>query len=109
MLACSRSEGPPSALPSASALFHTGKVALSFGWPADAVDYFRQVAEINPSHAPTQAFLSRLAEAGVDVDAWQAGEDVDGDGDDAGSAAVVVEPPPLLELPDGLSDDIKLG
>ena len=56
-------------------------------WPADAVDYFQQVAAINPKHAPTQAFLARLAEAGIDVNAWQRGENVDGDEEGGGDGA----------------------
>ena len=80
------------------ALFHTGKIALSFGWPADAVDYFQQVKQINPSHEPTQAFLARLEEAGIDVQAWQ-----DGDlRDDENSAESPPQAP--LDLPNGLND-----
>ena len=92
------------------ALFHTGKIALAFGWPADAVGYFQQVAEINPSHAPTQAFLARLEEANIDLNAWQRGEDVDGDGGAAGEAASEaeaedeVEPPAVPDLPDEMGD-----
>ena len=81
------------------ALFHTGKIALSFGWPADAVDYFRQVAEINPSHAPTQAFLARLEEAGIDVQAWQDGDlEKNEDGDDD------LPPQAPLDVPDEMGD-----
>ena len=43
------------------------KEVLETLWPSDAVDYFRQVAELNPSHAPTQAFLARLEEANVEA------------------------------------------
>ena len=82
------------------ALFHTGKIALSFGWPSDAVDYFKQVAEINPAHAPTQAFLARLEEAGIDVEDWQAGKDVDGSDDDGEEG----QPPAAPDMPEGMSD-----
>ena len=84
------------------ALFHVGKISLAFGWPADAVEYFRQVAEINPEHAPTQAFIARLDEADIDVDKWQSGdlkEEEDTAGDDA--------PPSTPDLPDGIND-VKL-
>lgn len=77
------------------ALFHTGKIALSFGWPADAVDYFRQVGEINPSHAPTQAFLARLEETDIDVQEWQ-----DGPSEPADEPSDM----PVIDLPDGLGD-----
>ena len=77
------------------ALFHTGKIALSFGWPADAVDYFQQVAEINPSHAPTQAFLAKLEEAAIDVQEWQ-----DANAGAGGDAADDNDEPAPSELPD---------
>ena len=82
------------------ALFHTGKIALSFGWAADAVDYFRQVETINPEFLPAQAFLSKLDEAGVDVDRWQAGEDVDGDD----AADEEQSPPEAPGMPEGMKD-----
>ena len=69
------------------ALFHVGKIALQYGWAEDAIEYFRRVATINPEHAPTQAFLARLEEMGVDAD--EVGE---------------VAPPETLELPDGIND-----
>ena len=82
------------------ALFHVGKISLAFGWPADAVEYFRQVAEINPEHAPTQAFIARLNEADIDVDKWQSGDlNEDTAGDDA--------PASTPDLPDGIND-VKL-
>ena len=75
------------------ALFHTGKIALSFGWITDAVDYFRQVAEINPDHAPTQALLDKLDELEIDVDELEE------------AAAPPDEGPPTIELPDGMGDN----
>ena len=31
------------------------------GWTNDAVDYLKQVAEINPEHAPTREFLRKYS------------------------------------------------
>jgi tetratricopeptide (TPR) repeat protein len=71
------------------ALFHCGKIALKFGFPAEAVDYFNQVAEINPAHAPTRTFLDRLAEANIDVGEWQSGVQKGGNSkSEAGGPAV---------------------
>ena len=81
------------------ALFHTGKIALTFGWPADAVDYFQQVAAINPSHAPTQAFLAKLEEAGVNVQEWQeenkAAKEKEAEDDSGGGGEV-----PVIDVPE---------
>ena len=89
------------------ALFHTAKIALAFGWPADAVDYFKQVAEINPSHAPTKAFLKGLAELDVDVDEWQeenkqirSQSPLGGGGGGGGGAPPEDAPVPVVEVPD---------
>lgn len=56
------------------AMFHVAKIALSYGFTDTGVDYLRQCAEINPAHAPTKAFLSRLEEAGG-VDALKTEEE----------------------------------
>ena len=72
------------------------RVPLPWCLSPDAVGFFRQVAEINPSHGPTQQFLARLDEEGVDVDAWQAGKDVGG-GAEEGEEATLPEAP---DLPD---------
>lgn len=84
------------------ALFHVGKISLQFGWAADAADYFKQVAGIEPSHAPTQAFLKLLDESGADLDDLGAGA---GDDDETAEGEL-----PVIELPDlppGMGD-IKL-
>ena len=84
------------------ALFHVGKISLQFGWAADAADYFKQVAAIEPSHAPTQAFLKLLDESGADLDDLGAGA---GDDDETTEGEL-----PVIELPDlppGMGD-IKL-
>lgn len=81
------------------ALFHVGKISLQFGWAADAADYFKQVAAIEPSHAPTKAFLKLLDESGSDLD-FSADDDEDEDDESL----------PVIELPDlppGIGD-IKL-
>ena len=82
------------------ALFHVGKISLQFGWAADAADYFKQVAAIEPSHAPTQAFLKLLDESGADLD-FASGEDEDEASDDA---LPVID---LPDLPPGIGD-VKL-
>jgi len=55
------------------ALFHVGKIALAFGAIDMGIEHFRKVAEINPEHAATKAFLtsfdaSPAAEAEDDED-----------------------------------------
>lgn len=82
------------------ALFHTAKIALAFGYPSDAVAYFEQVAEINPSHAPTKAFLKGLAEMGVNVDEWQEENQQIRSGGGSDGPAAADEPMPVIELPD---------
>ena len=86
-------------------LFHVGKISLMFGWVDDAIDYFRQVAEINPEHAPTAAFLSTFDDEDDDEDSplgllSRSGGEVPDTG----------LPPSLdgLPLPDGIDDDITL-
>lgn len=72
------------------ALFHVAKICLMNGWTADAVDYLKQVAAINPSHEPTVAFLARYQEEGASSSAEDAPSNDD---------AVGQEPPPAVELP----------
>ena len=59
------------------------------------------MAAIEPSHAPTQAFLKLLDESGADLES--VGDDDDTDADDADSMPVIEVP----DLPPGI-DDIKL-
>ena len=93
------------------ALFHVGKISLQFGWVADSVDYFKKVRYINPSHQPTQRFLTLLEESGVDAEdlgTGSGGGDGGGDGpeDDSGAGGSgSIDMPPM---PPGVGGGIEL-
>ena len=56
---------------------------MQFGSIETAIDYFEQVREINPSHAPTSAFLDRYATVSEDdEDDMDDGETSDSSGGD---------------------------
>lgn len=82
------------------ALFHVGKIAISFGAVDMGIEYLRKVQAINPDHAPTDAFLTSLDALQSDDDDDNADEtatDTTDDADDT-TAATIGD----LPLPEGL-------